>query len=286
MLSVSFWPKQVTRQNLTLEWVFVSQEAVISFVTITHIWDKDCSKEKWLVLDHAFRSCPLGPIVWAQSVMAGAPDIQEVHFYSTSNQKERTEKEGSQCLLPSATSNFTFLSIVMQVVDQTFSILGWDFEEHSKYNIIWKEQDDTMAELNACFTGKQDARRPGSRVTIPTGPLFQELQLLWFVVMLWQMQNQSRSSLRYWVSKQSHLLSGNQWLSTLMEMLVFFVVLITNKSRIRKSLCSQCRWRFRPALLGEVLLPTFLTVSAAPGSAESHSQITCELSGGLWIECR
>lgn len=125
-----------------------------------------------------------------------------------------------------------------------------------------------------------EGQSPGWSFPPSPPPPFQELQLLWFAILLWQMQNQNRSSLRYWVSKQSHLLSGNQWLSTLMEVLVFLVLLITNKSRIRKSVCSQCRWRFRSGLLGEVLLPTFLTVFAA--SWLSRKRLTNHLRASRW----
>lgn len=67
---------------------------------------------------------------------------------------------------------------------------------------------------------------------------FRELYNFYFMALVWQMKNQNWSSLRYWAFKQLHPPNGNQWIPTLMEVLVFFMVLITNKSRIRKSLCS------------------------------------------------
>lgn len=163
--------------------------------------------------------------------------------------------------------------------------LGATFKDQSVMWFEGKGMKQCWAQWLHCREMDGRGESPGWSFPPSPPPPFQELQLLWFAVLLWQMQNQNRSSVRYGVSKQSHLLSGNQWLSTLMEVLVFLVLLITNKSRIRKSVCSQCRWRFRSGLLGEVLLLTFLTVSAAPGSAESGPQITCELPGGLWTEC-
>lgn len=170
----------------------------------------------------------------------------------------------------------------MQAGDQTFSTWGWDFEEHSRTKVYYnlKGRRRYNAELSTCFAGEWDGRRAESRATVPThpAPLSRNCPVVVCSHALTDAKP-NRSSLRYHVSKQSHLLSRNQWLSTLMEVLVFFMVLITNKSRIRKSLFSQCCWRFRSGLLGEVLLPTLLTVSAAPGSAERCSQITCGLPG-------
>lgn len=54
MLSVFFWPKQVTWQSL---WVFVSQEV---------IWVKKTQKRETLILDYALRAWSPGPIVWAE----------------------------------------------------------------------------------------------------------------------------------------------------------------------------------------------------------------------------
>lgn len=62
-----------------------------------------------------------------------------------------------------------------------------------------------------------------------------------------------------------------------MEVLVFFVVLITNKSRIRKSLFSRCRWRVQSGLLGEVLLP------ANPFNRVSRETLTNHLRASRWL---
>lgn len=97
----------------------------------------------------------------------------------------------------------------------------------------------TGAELRLCFAGKVGGWRPEWSLPSRLSPHpFQELHVLYFMGLLWQMKNQNRSSFRYWASRQLHLPSGNQWMSTLMEVLVFFMVLITSKSRIRKSFCS------------------------------------------------
>lgn len=112
---------------------------------------------------------------------------------------------------------------------------------------------------------------------------FQELCVLFFMVLLWQTENQTWSSLRYWASKQQFP-NGNQWIPTLMEVIVFFMVLITNKLRIRKSLCSGIIWRLRFGLPGKMLLPAFLMVPAAPGSAESITPSNLRGLGGLWSD--
>lgn len=70
---------------------------------------------------------------------------------------------------------------------------------------------------------------------VPLNP-FQELCALYFMVLLWQMKNQTWST--EILGLQKHLRNGNQWMPPLMEGLVFFMVLITSKLRIRKSLCS------------------------------------------------
>lgn len=97
----------------------------------------------------------------------------------------------------------------------------------------------TGAELRRCFAGKVGGWRLEWSLPSRLSPHpFQELHVLYFTGLLWQMKNQNRSSFRYWASRQLHLPNGNQWMSTLMEVLVFFMVLITSKSSIRKSFCS------------------------------------------------
>lgn len=100
----------------------------------------------------------------------------------------------------------------------------------------------TGAELRPCFAGKVGGW--GSKPSRLFHHPFQELHVLYFTELLWQMKNQNRSSFRYWASRQLYLPNGNQWMSTLMEVLVFFMVLITSKSRIRKS--------FRSGIIGDL----------------------------------
>lgn len=70
MLSVFFWPKQVTWQSL---WVFVSQEVI--------------GLRKHKRGKHLFWIMPRGhgllAPLFGQSVMAGASDAEEVHSHSS-----------------------------------------------------------------------------------------------------------------------------------------------------------------------------------------------------------
>lgn len=91
---------------------------------------------------------------------------------------------------------------------------------------------------------------------------------LWYCFDRWKIKTEA---LRYWASKQLPLLSGNQWMPTLMEVLVFFLVLITNKSRIRKITLQGIIGDSDHSNLGTCCCKHFNSV-CAPGSAEALPQ--------------